>query len=243
MHIPHTLLPVLFPGRYPARRASESTMIVWGAKSHVVNLGQEAVKHCPTCERARPFNLMLQYTVRHIWYVFRWVTGKQYGVVCDVCQRGDKVDAKLAEAKLTKSPISFGARWGWAFLIGVFAIVLAFDALDVMSRNKSRDAYLAAPLKGDRYVVNAASLMNDPQSKYMYGVMRVRSVNADSIEFDAPSMFYSGVSSATKDIDSGKADSPGYFAPSPVLLSRDEIARILKEHAVHSIVRFPAAHM
>jgi hypothetical protein len=213
-------------------------MIVWGAKGEVVNLGLQASKHCPTCEKERPFRLMLQYTVRHIWYVFKWVTGKQYAVVCDVCHRGDKLDAKVVEAKLTKSPIPFGARWGWAFLAGMIAIAAVFGALDDSNRSTSREAYLAAPLKGDRYVVNAASLMKAPQSKYMYGVMRVRSVSADSIEFDAPSVSYSGASAVTKDIRNGKIDDPGYFSPSPIVLSRDEIARIHKEHAIHSIVRF-----
>lgn len=181
---------------------------------------------------------MLQYTVRHIWYVFKWVTGKQYAVVCDVCQRGDKLDAKVVEAKLTKSPIPFGTRWGWAFLAGMIAIAAVFGALDDSNRSTSREAYLAAPLKGDRYVVNAASLMKAPQSKYLYGVMRVRSVSADSIEFDAPTVFYSGASAVIKDIRSGKIDDPGYFSPSPIVLSRGEIARIHKEHAIHSIERF-----
>jgi hypothetical protein len=45
-------------------------MIVWGAKSQVANLGPQASRHCPTCDKERPFHLMLQYTVRHIWYVF-----------------------------------------------------------------------------------------------------------------------------------------------------------------------------
>jgi hypothetical protein len=31
---------------------------------------------------------------------------------------------------------------------------------------------------------------------------------------------------------------PGYFTPTPIVLSRDEIARIHKEHAIHSIERF-----
>jgi len=114
-----------------------------------------------------------------------------------------------------------------------------FGTLDDWNRSKSREAYLAAPLKGDRYVVNVSSLLKAPQSKYLYGVLRVRSVNTNSIEFDASSIFYSGASSVTKDIDSGRINDAGYFSPSPVVLSRDEIARLHKEeHAIHSIVRY-----
>ena len=213
-------------------------MIVWGAKGEVVDLGTQASKHCPTCEKERPFVLRLQYTVRHIWYVFKWVTGKQYAVVCDVCHRGDRVDARSVEARLAKPPIPFGARWGWAFLAGMVAIAAVFGFLDDSNRSTSREAYLAAPMKGDRYIVNAASLLKDPQSKYLYGVLRVRSVGADAIEFDSPTMFYSGASGVTKDIRAGKLDTPGYFSPSPIVLSRAEIARIHKEHAIHSVERY-----
>src|SRR6476661_5537187 len=190
--IPHTSFPLLRPARYPAVQTTEEAMFVWGAKGEIVNLGPQGSKHCPTCEKERPFRLMLQYTARHFWWIFKWVTGKQYAVVCDVCQRGDKLDAKVVEAKLGKSPIPFGTRWGWAFLAGMVAIAAVFGTLDDWNRGKSREAYLAAPLKGDRYVVNVSSLLKAPQSKYLYGVLRVRSVNTNSIEFDASSIFYSG---------------------------------------------------
>jgi hypothetical protein len=212
-------------------------VIVWGSKTEIANLGPRPGKHCATCERERPFHLLLQYTVRHIWYVFKWVTGKQYAVVCDVCLRGDRLDARAVEPTLAKSPIPFGARWGWAFLAGMVAIVAVFGVMESFSRGSSRDAYLAAPAKGDLYVVNVASLLKEPQSKYMYGVMRVRGVKPESVEFDAPSYFYSGASGPNKDMRNGKLDTPGYFTPQPIVLSRDEIARIHSEHAIHSIDR------
>jgi hypothetical protein len=213
-------------------------MIVWGKKSKVAHLGSEGSRPCPVCEKERPFNLMLQYTVHHIWYVFKWVSGKQYGTACEVCQRGDKLDAKAVESKLQKSPIPFGDRWGWAFLAGLIAIAAVFGALDDSNRSTSRETYLAAPRAGDRYIVNLASLLQAPQSKYMYGVLRVRAVHPDSVEFDAPTFFYSGASGPSKDMRAGKLDEPGYFSEKPIVLSRDQIARIHQEHAIHSIDRF-----
>jgi hypothetical protein len=213
-------------------------MFVWGKKSMVAQLGPEGSRHCPACEKERPFNLMLQYTVHHIWYVFRWVSGKQYGTACEVCQRGEALDAKVVEAKLRKSPIPFGARWGWAFLVGMIAVAAVSSALDNSNRSTSRETYLAAPKTGDRYVVNMASLLQAPTSKYMYGVLRVRALRPDSVEFDAPTFFYSGVSGPSADMRAGKQDEPGYFSEKPIVLSRAQIERIHQEHAIHSIDRF-----
>ena len=213
-------------------------MIVWGKKGHVANLGPQGSRHCPVCERERPFHLMLQYTVHHIWYVFKWVSGKEYGAMCEVCQRGDRLNAKAVESKLGKSPIPFGARWGWAFLAGMVAIAAVVGAAADSSRSSDREKYVAAPRAGDRYVVNVASLLKFPQSKYMYGVLRVRAVNTDSVEFDAPTVFYSGASGPDKDVRDGKLAQPGYFASEPLVLSREEIARIHHEHLIHSIERF-----
>lgn len=215
-------------------------MIVWGAKSEMADLGADASRHCPTCERERPFRLVLQYTARHIWYVFKWVSAKQYASVCTVCQRGARLDARVVESTLSKPPIPFGTRWGWAFLAGMVGIAAVFGAIDDSGRSTSRETYLAAPKVGDNYVVNVASFVKTTHAKYMYGVLRVRAVHADSLEFDAPSFFYTGASGPTRDMREGKLDAPGYFTPTPIVLTRTEIARIHKEHAIHAIERFPA---
>ena len=213
-------------------------MLVWGAKSQVADLGPRRSRSCATCEKERPFHLVLRYTVRHFWYVFRWVTGKQYAEVCHVCQRGNKLDTKLVESNLAKSPIPFGERWSWAFLAGLMAIVVMFDVFGTSSRNASREAYLAAPLPGDRYIVNVAGLLKKPQSEPMYGLLRVRTVNGSSVEFDAPTYFYSRASGPEKDVRDGKLDEPGYFSLTPIVLSKEEIARMHREHAIHSIARY-----
>ena len=75
-------------------------MLVWGSKGEVADLGVQASQHCPTCAAERQFRLMLQYKVHHIWYVFKWVTGKEYSLVCEVCHRGEKLKTQEVEAKL-----------------------------------------------------------------------------------------------------------------------------------------------
>lgn len=212
-------------------------MLVWGSKGEVADLGLQDSKHCPTCEKERPFRLMLQYTVRHIWYIFKWVTGKQYAVVCDVCHRGDKLDAQAVEARLPKSPIPFMSRWGWTFLVALLAIGFAFGSVESSNRSGRTEAYLTTPQKSDLYVVNVSSLLKSPDSSSMYGVLRVRGVSVDAVEFDAPAVTYNKVSGATKDVRNGKLSDARYFIAEPLRLSRAEIARLQQAGAIHSIER------
>lgn len=129
----------------------------------------------------------------------------------------------------------------------MIAVAAVFGALDDSNRSTSREACLAAPLKGDRYVVNVASLLKEPQSKSMDGVMRVRSVSGDSIQFDAPTFFYGSASGVTKDIRSGKifiwhrwlapepqAEGLGYQAP---LAARAPGATVRSARAVRPMRR------
>ena len=97
-------------------------MIIWGSGGGGADLGVAEHRACPTCERERPFKVLLQYRYAHLYYL-RWVTKKAYFLACEVCQRGFALDAKAVEAKLEKHPIPFMTRYGWAFLLGIPAAI------------------------------------------------------------------------------------------------------------------------
>ncbi|RUL75340.1 DUF3149 domain-containing protein [Dyella choica] len=102
-------------------------MIIWGTRGK--NAALHVVEHrdCKTCEKNQPFRLMLQYQYSHLYYVFRWVTKKQYFLACDICKRGWTLDAKKVEAdfkqKQKPHPIPFGDRYGWAALLVIVALI------------------------------------------------------------------------------------------------------------------------
>jgi hypothetical protein len=108
-------------------------MIIWGSGGNGADLGFVETRSCPTCEKERAFKLLLRYRFAHLYYL-RWVTEKTYSLACDVCHRGWILNEAEVESKLSKNPIPFMTRYGWAFLVGVpVAFVLSFKLIDLVN--------------------------------------------------------------------------------------------------------------
>ncbi|MCC4621201.1 hypothetical protein LL965_14285 [Xanthomonas cassavae CFBP 4642] len=69
---------------------------------------------------------MLHYRYAHLWYVFSWVTKKQYLRVCDGCNQAAPLDTKTFEQSRGKPPIPAYRRFGGLVLLGLIAAVVAF---------------------------------------------------------------------------------------------------------------------
>ncbi len=209
--------------------------MVWGSKVGVTDLGQQQSRHCSICEKERSFRLMLRYKVSHVWYVFKWVAAKQYGLVCEICQRGEDLATEVVEAKLGKPKIPSTSSRAW---MAVLAAVLCLVVLGLLSESRDRTQNLLdAPQVSDLYVVNLSSLLKSPQALGMYGLLRVRSVNGDRVDFDTPGVAYGKVSAVTKDLRSGKLADPAYFSGEPLTLSRSQLADLRRNGALQSIER------
>jgi hypothetical protein len=118
-----------------------------------------------------------------------------------------------------------------------------FGAIDDSSRSSSREAYLAAPRAGDLYVVNVASLMKTPQSKYLYGVLRVAGGQAGLARGSMQRLSSTTARPGRPGHSRWETGRAGYFSPTPVVLSHAEVARIHNEHAIHSIDRSAPASL
>lgn len=94
-------------------------MIVWGSGGDVINLGAFDTRRCDACEKERPFNITLQYRYWGLYWVFNFVTKKQYLLTCDVCSRGREIEASKIEPHLASIPIPFMRRYGLVTFIGV----------------------------------------------------------------------------------------------------------------------------
>ncbi len=89
---------------------------VYGYGNRTVDLGVVKHQHCCTCERERPFKIVLNYRYFHCNWIFSWVSQKQYYLACDICRRGTELDTQEVEKSLTQNPIPLIRRSGWLSL-------------------------------------------------------------------------------------------------------------------------------
>jgi len=102
----------------------------WGSARHQRTFFNAGDYPCPHCSKDQPSDVILSYTVRHVWYLFRWVTGKACEVVCLTCQiRGGRTNVKAFEARLSKPAIPFLDRMGWAVGVGALGALVASVAV------------------------------------------------------------------------------------------------------------------
>ena len=99
-------------------------MIIWGSGSDAVGLGYTETHPCATCEKDRPFNLLLQYRYFHLYWLFGMVTEKKYLLVCEVCRRGWELEKEKVGPVLQEVRIPFMRRYGLAVL--ALIVVLFF---------------------------------------------------------------------------------------------------------------------
>ncbi|MFO1219411.1 MAG: hypothetical protein U1E89_13670 [Burkholderiaceae bacterium] len=152
-----------------------------------------------------------------------------------MCHRGTKLDAKEVEASLKTHPIPWLSRYGWTFLIALIIGVGALGSIDGERRQSQMSELLRTPRPNDLYVVNMAKLLKEPEASFMYGVMRVKSVQGTQVVFDMPNVSYNKAKGATKDIQSGKVSGSDYFAPKPLLLTTIDVQSLKNDGAIHSV--------
>lgn len=104
-------------------------MIVWGSGNDRVDLGTVEKRHCEVCERERPFSIILQYRYWGVYWVFNFVTAKQYLLACDVCGKGWELEAAKVESELDKVPVPFMRRYGLLSFAGVIVLILLIGSL------------------------------------------------------------------------------------------------------------------
>ena len=97
----------------------------WGRKS--VPLAGAGTAVCSHCGETRAFQIFLNYTYMHLYWIFGAVLRRKYIVACTTCSHGfflDRQQAREALPAQTANPVPFMQRWGLAvFAAGIALIV------------------------------------------------------------------------------------------------------------------------
>ena len=212
-------------------------MLIWGSAGESKNLGFIESGHCQTCERTKPFNLVLHYRYAHIWYIFQWVSKKQYYKLCGTCQHGFELDNKKVEAHLTQNPISLYKRFSWAILIALMVGIVVFAQLDSKQQQDNYVKYFNAPQTNDLYLADISKFETAPEHSPLYGVMKVKALTADGLEFYVSKYGYDKKSGTSKDIRSGDADNDSYYGEETLTLPRAELESLRDNGTISGIER------
>ena len=211
--------------------------ISWGSKTVFLNLGLDAVHFCTICEKDRSFTTFLRYRVHHIMWLFRWVTGKTYGVACEVCNNGHNLDTAETEAKFDKSPVPLLDRRGWVLGAGAAAALAVGATVAAASQARDTTQYLAEPKVGDIYEVDLAKLSAKPEAPRMYSAVRVVGTTAQDVDVVLPNMYFEAERDMSKKLSSGAANADSFFSAEHTHFSRTALKQMHDDGTIIMVKR------
>ncbi len=155
-------------------------LISWGSGEKTEDLKIIEKKFCTACEMTRPFKLFLRYKFSSLEHIFRWVTERQYMLVCEVCHHSILLDAAKAESIVGRNPIPFWNRTGLAFLV----IGIIFYITDLVSyQQTNQKVFINSPKLNDIYIIDQVTLLKDSRLLSRYGLIKVHHVHNGRIDF------------------------------------------------------------
>lgn len=196
-------------------------MLVWGSSGKSRHAGDAPQQHCNVCGTPRPFFYQVNYTMRHVWYLFRWVTGRKYFQICASCQNGlpvqlEEINVGNLTGEKTKDPIPVFDRFGWVLglsIVGVFAI---YASIQGNVDDQEERIMLSTPIVGDVYTINTGKFLGSSINQSIslnsdFGAFRVSAVQGEDVILDIPKIVYSRYSGVARDIGDGKTESKTYY--------------------------------
>ena len=149
-------------------------------------MGELAERDCPICEKRVPFQTVLNYAYRHIWYVCCWISDREYYAVCGNCGNGFPIDKAEARKMFPKDGIPFMRKSSWKVALALRALLFVFGMVRHGEDKKRYAEYLAAPLAGDTHYADLSRIGGsgyDDLGKSAYGVMRLAQNDGETLVF------------------------------------------------------------
>lgn len=193
---------------------------------------------CPYCENQR---FITFGTIRyfHLYWIPTFPLSKKVGIECVHCKRtllGKEIPSDLSKqikAELfTKNKVL--PMFSGLILISCLVVV---GVLAVKQTNVQEAKYIEQPIENDLYLVNFEGIYPDTDPVYKYGLMRIKKVYSDQIEFQVSSIAYNKMSGVRKDIREYKTSEDSYYDETTLYLDAEEVKNMKESGTIQSIER------
>ncbi|MDB5706242.1 MAG: hypothetical protein JWN66_3358 [Sphingomonas bacterium] len=211
--------------------------ISWGSKGAFAHVGSAGILHCNRCDHDAPFAKMIAYRIRHIYWIFRWITDRTPYLSCGNCGAEHLADHDAYDAQEVRAAIPFWDRRGWTVGLGAIGSVFALGSIAAAADSAADSGYVQAPHVGDVYETNIAQLLKNPEAPMMLSAMRVTGVKGEAVELQVANTYYTDWRGVDRDLDNGKAAAPDYYAQDRLVIPVANLKRMRDEGVIHDIRR------
>jgi hypothetical protein len=211
--------------------------ISWGAHGALSQVGESEALHCSHCETETHWSTMVSYTVRHVYWLFRWTTDRTLYRMCGNCLGTEYLPDEAVGPQAVKAAIPFMDRRGWTIGAGIIASIFGLGSIAVAQDASDNHAFLQAPRSGDVYEVDLARMLAKPEAPVMYSAMRVVKVHPEAVEVELADLFYSDRRGVERDMRERKTRYPGYYRPERAVFARASLDRMHAEGVILDVER------
>jgi len=209
----------------------------WGSARKLAEVGPAGLRHCGHCDKDAHFTGMVEYSVRHIYGIFRWVTDRVPYTICGNCGGAHAADPEAYDSGETRKAIPLWDRRGWLLGAGGIGAIVASVSIAAAADHSLDKTFVAAPRAGDRYEADLARIMAHPEAERMYSVIRVTRVSADGVEVELGRRYYNDWRGVDRDLREGQADSEAYYGPERVALPQASIQKMFDDGTIRDVQR------
>lgn len=206
-------------------------MIIYGWNSKILKHAPLENIQCENCgENATQLGIVSNYI--HIFWIPFFPYSKKATMVCNNCshvrtERKMPPDFK-AKVKALKAAVPT-PKYLFSGL-GIVAALIVFISFSIYSSDQQQQQYLQAPVAGDVYVLKD----NEEPSAYKYYLLKVKSLEEDSLLVAYNSFSYNGIPDKLESND-GFYDYTMKIAKADILDmdGRGEVQKIIRDYGDH----------
>jgi len=211
--------------------------ISWGSSGALAQVGDSEVMNCSRCDADTNWSTMVSYTVRHVYWLFRWTTDRTLYRMCGTCLGVEYLDDNAVQPAAVKHAIPFMDRRGWTIGAGIIASIFGLGSVAVAQDASQNQASIQAPRAGDVYEVDLARIMDNPEKPVMYSAMRVVEVQPGTVEVEIADLFYDDLRGVQRDVREHRTSDPGYYRQEHVKFDKAALDRMYADGAIIDVER------